>query len=211
MLQMGEAAVGGLTDSGALRAHYGAVHPLAIRKVLTRLDAHCRAFIARSPFAVLATADGQGNADASPRGDAAGFVAVVDDTTLLLPDRPGNNRVDSYGNVLAHPGVGLLFFVPGINETLRVNGRAQGVTDADLLAPTGVQGKAPSAGLLISVDEVFFHCGKALMRGRLWDPSTQVDRTSFPSLGKIMADHTKAMSARQADELVEDGYRRNLY
>jgi uncharacterized protein len=201
----------GITDPAALRAHYGTVHPLAVRKVLSRLDAHCRDFIALSPFAVLATADGAGGVDASPRGDAPGFVAVVDDGTLLLPDRPGNNRVDSYGNVVAHPGVGLLFFVPGINETLRVNGDARVVTGADLLGPLAAQGKVPAAGLLIAVREVFFHCGKALMRSHLWDASTRVERSAFPTLGKIIADQTRAMAAPEADELVEAGYRNNLY
>jgi PPOX class probable FMN-dependent enzyme len=179
--------------------------------VLARLDGHCRAFIALSPFCVLATSDGAGAVDASPRGDAPGFVSVVDDTTLLLPDRPGNNRVDSFGNIVAHPGVGLLFFVPGINETLRVNGDARVVTDGELLGPLAAQGKTPSAGLLIAVKEVFFHCGKALMRGHLWDSSAQVDRNVFPTLGKIMADQTRAMAEPEADELVESGYRNNLY
>jgi uncharacterized protein len=201
----------GITDPAGLRDHYGTVHPLAVRKVLSRLDPHCRAFIALSPFAVLATSDGAGGVDASPRGDAPGFVAVLDDTTLLLPDRPGNNRVDSYGNIVAHPGVGLLFFVPGINETLRVNGDARVITDAALLGPLAVHSKAHSAGLLVTVTEVFFHCAKALMRSHLWDPSTQVERSTFPSLGKIIADQTRAMPAPEADELVEAGYRKNLY
>jgi PPOX class probable FMN-dependent enzyme len=201
----------GITDARALREQYGTVHPLAVRKVLSRLDAHCRAFIALSPFAVLATSDGGGHVDASPRGDAPGFVSVVDDTTLLLPDRPGNNRVDSYGNIVAHPGVGLLFFVPGINETLRVNGAARIVTGADLLGPLAAQGKTPKAGLLIEVQEVFFHCAKALMRSHLWDPATQVERSTFPSLGKIIADQTRAMPGPEADALVEQGYRTNLY
>jgi PPOX class probable FMN-dependent enzyme len=201
----------GIGDPAALRAHYGTVHPLAERKVLTRLDAHCRHFIALSPFAVLATSDGAGHVDASPRGDAPGFVAVLDDFSLLLPDRPGNNRVDSYGNIVAHPGVGLLFFVPGINETLRVNGDARVVTEGALLGPLAAQGKVPSAGLLIAVKEVFFHCAKALMRSHLWDASTQVERSRFPTLGKIIADQTRAMPEPEADELVEAGYRNNLY
>jgi len=201
----------GLTDAASLRAHFGTIHPLALRKVLPLLDAHCRAFIALSPFAVLASSDGEGGVDASPRGDAPGFVGVVDDTTLLLPDRPGNNRVDSLGNIVAHPGIGLLFFVPGINETLRVNGTARVVTDADLLGPFAAQGKAPTAGLLIAVKEAFFHCGKALMRSHLWDSATQIERKAFPTLGKIMADQTRAMAEPEADELVEAGYRNHLY
>lgn len=201
----------GMSDPAELRAHYGAISPLAVRKVLNRLDAHCRRFIALSPFCVLATTDGRGNADASPRGDAPGFVAVLDDTTLVLPDRPGNNRVDSYGNILAHPGIGLLFFVPGINETLRVNGDARVVTEAALLAPLAAHGKAPRTGLHVTVREAFFHCAKALMRSHLWDPDAQVERNSFPTLGKIIADQTAAMPASEADALVEAGYRNKLY
>ena len=200
-----------ITDKAALRAHYGTVHPLAVRKILPRLDQHCRAFIALSPFCVLASSDGAGGVDASPRGDAPGFVAVLDDSTLLLPDRPGNNRVDSYGNIVAHPGVGLLFFVPGINETLRVNGNARVTTDAERLGKLAAQGKVPAAGLLIAVTEAFFHCGKALMRSHLWDASSQVERSAFPTLGKIMADQTRAMAEPEAEELVEAGYRTNLY
>ncbi len=200
-----------ITDKAALRAHYGTVHPLAMRKVLPTLDRHCRAFIALSPFCVLASSDGAGGVDASPRGDAPGFVAVLDDSTLLLPDRPGNNRVDSYGNIVAHPGVGLLFFVPGINETLRVNGDARVTTDAERLGKLAAQGKVPVAGLLIAVTEAFFHCGKALMRSHLWDASSQVERSAFPTLGKIMADQTRAMAEPEAEELVEAGYRNNLY
>jgi PPOX class probable FMN-dependent enzyme len=201
----------GIRDPGALRAHYGPVHPLAEVKVLSRLDRHCRDFIALSPFLVLATADGSGGADASPRGDAPGFVRVLDDVTLLLPDRPGNRRVDSYGNILAHPGVGLLFFVPGINETLRVNGTASVVTDCALLTPAAVSGKVPSAGLLVSVQEAFFHCGKALIRASLWDPATHIERSRFPSLGRIIAEQTRAVPAAEAEWDVDEGYRTRLY
>jgi PPOX class probable FMN-dependent enzyme len=200
-----------IDDAGDLRAHYGTVHPLAVRKVLPRLDGYCRDFIARSPFAVLATSDGRGGVDASPRGDAPGFVAVLDDATLLLPDRPGNNRVDSYGNIIAAPGIGLLFHVPGINETLRVNGMGSVVTDPALLAPLAAHGKEPRAGLLIAVREAFFHCSKALIRGRLWDPATQIPRSTFPSLGRIMADQTAAMPEDEAEALVQESIRTGLY
>ncbi len=200
-----------LVDQDALRAHYGSIDPLAKAKVQARLDAHCRAFIARSPFLVLATCDADGGLDASPRGDAPGFVAVLDDSTLLLPDRPGNRRVDSFGNIVANPGVGLLFFVPGLPETLRVNGTARITTDPGLLAPLAVQGKVPTAGLLIAVHEAFFHCGKALIRSKLWDPATQIKRADFPSLGQIIADQTRAMPAAEADTAIEHAYKTNLY
>ena len=201
----------GIADHETLRAHYGAVSPLAERKVLPRLDRHARAFIGLSPFLGRASADAEGGMDASPRGDAPGFVLVLDDTTLLLPDRPGNNRVDSYGNVLAHPGVGLIFLVPGIDETLRVNGRARVVTDTTLLAPAEAQGKLPRTGLLIAVDEVFFHCAKALKRAKLWDATRHVERRSFPTLGRIIADQTGACDADAADARIEESYRTRLY
>lgn len=201
----------GISDHDALRAYYGAVSTLAERKVISRLDPHARAFIGLSPFLVLATVDDRGHADASPRGDAPGFVLVLDEITLLLPDRPGNNRVDSYGNVLANPGVGLIFLVPGIDETLRVNGIARVVTDTALLARAEAQGKLPKAGLLIDVREVFFHCGKALKRAKLWDAERHVVRGSFPTLGRIIADQTGACDAAEADVRIEEGYRTRMY
>ncbi len=200
-----------VTDLDSLRALYGEVNPLAKIKVMTKLDEHSRAFIARSPFLVMATADAEGGLDASPRGDAPGFVAMPDDKTLLLPDRPGNHRVDSYGNIVVNPGIGLLFFVPGLPETLRVNGTARVITDTALLEPLQVQGKVPGAGLLIAVQEVFFNCGKALIRSKLWDAGMQIKRSDFPSLGQIIADQTRAVKPADADVAVEHGYKNNLY
>ena len=201
-----------IPDYAALRAHMGQVSALAERKVLPRLDGHCRAFIALSPFLVIATADRDGRVDASPRGDPPGFVRVVDDGTLLLPDRPGNNRVDSFANVVDSPGVGLLFFVPGIEETLRVNGRAHLVTDEAALADSAVNGRAPKTGLLVAVEEVFFHCAKALKRSRLWDGTAQVERSSFPSLGRVLSDQMRdAITVEDAEERIAVGYRDRLY
>ena len=200
-----------LDGSAALRAHVGAVRPMAEHKVLPRLDHFARDFIALSPFLVLASMDAEGRADASPRGDAPGFVQVLDDTTLLIPDRRGNNRVDSFGNVLDNPGVGLIFFVPGIDETLRVNGRAALVTAAGLLAPLAAQGKVPTTAMRITVEEAFFHCAKALMRARLWSPEAQVERTCFPSLGRILAEQTGAVSVAEAERSTEEAYRTRLY
>lgn len=200
-----------IADSADLRAHVGAVNPLAERKVLDRLDGFCRDFIALSPFLVLATADGAGRADASPRGDAPGFVQVLDERRLLIPDRRGNNRVDSYANVLAAPGVGLIFMVPGIAETLRVNGRARLTRDVALLEPMTVQERTPTLGLLVDVEEAFFHCGKALIRSKLWDPAVQVECGGFPSLGRIVAEQTKAIGVAEAEANMEEGYRTRLY
>jgi PPOX class probable FMN-dependent enzyme len=137
-------------------------------------------------------------------------VHVLDDTTLLLPDRRGNNRLDTFNNVLQAPNVGLIFFVPGIGETLRVNGRAHATTDESLLAAAAVNGKAPTAGLVIKVDEAFFHCAKAVIRSKLWDPARHAERGSFPSLGQILADQTEG-NAAEIDERTNDAYITKLY
>jgi len=203
--------VNSISGDVELRALYGEIGPLASKKTMRALDRHSRAYIARSPFLVIATTDGDGQMDASPRGDAPGFVLPLDDRTLLLPDRPGNNRLDTYGNIVAHPGVGLLFFIPGIDYTLRVNGEARVTSDVRLLAAAEAQGKVPKAGLIVDIREVFFHCGKALKRSRLWDASTQVVPATFPSLGRIVAEQTAACSVEDADRVVEEDYRSNLY
>jgi PPOX class probable FMN-dependent enzyme len=201
----------GIADLEQLRSHFGAVSEMAAHKVMPRLDRYSRAFIGLSPLLVLATTDGEGGVDASPRGDAPGFVAMPDDATLIIPDRPGNRRVDSFSNLVRQPGVGLIFFVPGINETLRVNGAARVVSDAALLTPLAAQGKVPLTGLLVAIREVFFHCGKAMIRSKLWDASRHVARTSFPSLGQIMADQTALMDAAAADRAIDKSYREKLY
>ncbi len=201
----------GIADLESLRAHFGTMTTIAAHKVMPRLDRHSRAFIALSPFLVLATTDGDGGVDASPRGDAPGFVAMRDHTTLIIPDRPGNRRVDSFSNIICQPGLGLIFFVPGFNETLRVNGTGRVVTDGALLTPLEAHGKVPVTGLLVSITEVFFHCGKALIRSKLWDPSRHVARGSFPSLGQIVADQTAVMSVESAERFVATSYREKLY
>jgi PPOX class probable FMN-dependent enzyme len=200
-----------ITDPAALRQHFGAVSPLAARKTMAKLDAHFRAFIALSPFAVLATCDADGRMDASPRGDAPGFVLVLDDSTLLLPDRPGNRRVDSFSNILANPHVGLIFFVPGISETVRVSGRARVSTDAELLGKVEAQGKVPKTGLLITVEEACFHCAKALIRANLWDPAARIERKRFPTLAQVMADQIAGVEASAAEATIAESYRDRLY
>jgi PPOX class probable FMN-dependent enzyme len=195
----------------ALRALYGTPSEIVQRKSLDRLDQHCRAFIALSPFLVIGTAAADRTADCSPRGDAPGFVAVVDDKTLLLPDRPGNRRIDTLRNVADNPEVALIFFIPGINETLRINGRAAITTDAALLAPLAVQGKVPQSGLLITVREAFLHCAKALIRSHLWDPKAQVERTALPTLGKMIADQTRMIDVDAADKVIAQSYKTTLY
>jgi PPOX class probable FMN-dependent enzyme len=200
-----------IEDFDRLRELYGPASERSLKKELRQLDRHCRAFIARSPFLVIASTDPEGRCDASPKGDAPGFVEVVDDKTLLIPDRLGNNRVDTLGNLLACPGVGLIFLVPGVNETLRVNGRARVTTDAALLETMAVNGKAPRSGILVAVEEVYFHCGKALIRSDLWNPEKQLKRGEFPSLGRILADQIGGISVEESERLTAESYRTRLY
>lgn len=200
-----------IDDLDSLRAFYGQPGEPAIKKQLPQLDQHCRNFIALSPFLVIASAAAGGAVDASPRGDAPGFVAVLDDQTLLIPDRTGNNRVDTLSNVVTNPNIGLLFFVPGMNETLRVNGRARLITDAALLEPLSAGGKPPRAGLLVTVDEAFLQCAKALIRSDLWNADKQIERQTFPSLGKIIADQIGGIDPEATDRRIEEGNRTRLY
>ena len=199
-------------DIGEIREIYGEPTERAVKKQLPKLEKHSRAFIALSPFIVLSTCDAEGRCDASPKGDAPGFVSVLDDHTLLIPDRLGNNRVDSIGNILQHPRIGLLFLVPGIRETLRVNGRAQITLDPMLLESCAVNGKAPRSGILVTADEVYFHCGKALIRSDLWNPDKHIARGDFPSLGVVIADQIgQRVEPKEAERLTEESYVSRLY
>jgi len=193
-----------------LRQLYAEPSSRAKAKTLNKLDRHCRHFISLSPFLVLSSAAADGSADVSPRGDPPGFVKVLDDTTILIPDRPGNNRLDSFSNIVANPHVGLLFMIPGINETLRLNGRAEFCEDPALLASLAVDGKTPKLALKIHVDEVYLHCAKAFIRSKLWDPAAQVPRANFPTLGQIMADQ-QSLDAEATDKALAVAYRETLY
>jgi PPOX class probable FMN-dependent enzyme len=176
-------------------------------KDIARIDEHARTIIAHSPFVLLATSNSAGTCDVSPRGDPAGSVLVLDDHRLALADRPGNHRVDSLRNVLDNPRAGLLFIVPGMNETLRVNGRATLVSDAPFFDDLAVQGKRPRLALLIEVEELYMHCAKAFLRSSLWDPGTWPDRGSLPTLGRIAKDHIgfKDLSVEEIDaDLAKD-------
>jgi PPOX class probable FMN-dependent enzyme len=206
-----EASMDVIEDLEELRELYGPPGDRSVKKQLNRFDKHCRAFIARSPFLVIASSDPSGHCDASPKGDAPGFVQVLDDATLLIPDRLGNNRVDTIGNLLERPGVGLIFFVPGLNETLRVNGRARITTDPALLEPLAVNGKVPRSGILIAAEEIYFHCGKALIRSDLWNPEKQLRKSEFPSLGRILADQIGGISVEEAERATAESYRTRLY
>ena len=181
-------------------------------KLLDHLDVHCRKFIALSPFYVISSARADGRADASPRGDPPGSLAhVLDDRTLLLPDRPGNRQVDTLMNLIERPYVGLVFFVPGLTETLRVNGRAELSTEAELLRPLAIKGKLPICVLRVTVEEAFLHCAKALIRARLWEPDAQVERSCFPTYGRVLADQIAGADAAEIDAGEQESARTELY
>jgi PPOX class probable FMN-dependent enzyme len=195
-------------DETALRRVLGMPSDLVRAKVRDRLDHLTRQFVERSPFVLLATSGPDGSCDVSPRGDPPGFVRVLDERTLLLPERPGNRLADSLRNVLRNGRVGLLFVIPGVGDTLRVNGRATLVTDEELLAASAVEGKAPRLGLVIDVEEVFTHCSKAFLRAALWDPSRYVDRSELPSSGEIHRARDPSFDAEAYDVERADRYSR---
>lgn len=172
-----------------LRELYGSPSPRAAAKVIPKFDGHCRQFIANSPFLVLATSDGT-TLDVSPKGDRPRFVTVESDRTLLLPDRPGNNRVDGLMNILHHPRVALVFLIPTVDETLRVNGIAEIHDDPSLCDQFQVNGRSPRTVLRITAEEIFTHCGKAPMRAGLWNPETWPASRPVASLNAIIRDHT---------------------
>ena len=175
-----------IRDEASLRAVIGAPTELVLGKITDRLNGLTRQFVERSPFVCVATARPDGGLDVSPRGDPAGFVRILDERTLLLPDRPGNRIADTLTNLLADPRIALLFLIPGVGDTFRVNGRATIVDDPELLAPSTVDGKAPRLGILVAIDEAYTQCSKALIRSDLWNPKRHVDRSELPSSGEIL-------------------------
>ena len=179
-----------ITDEAALEALYGTPSEGAIRKEVDHVHPYYRAFIAAAPFVAVATS-GPGGMDVSPRGDPAGFVVVEDERTLLIPDRRGNNRTDTMRNLIHDPRIALLFLIPGIGETLRVNGRAGISVDPALLARFPAQGKLPRSVLVVHVETVYFQCPKALVRSELWNPERRIPRSALPSTGTILADLTR--------------------
>jgi PPOX class probable FMN-dependent enzyme len=159
-----------------------------VDKSLSALDRHCRLFISRAPFLLISSSDADGCADISPKGDPAGFVRVLDDRTLAIPERPGNRRLDTLRNILKNPRVGLIFLVPGKRETLRVSGTARIVQDAELAATLNVAGKAPELCIVVDVEEAFFHCAKCIVRSKLWSPESWPQSDDLPSLAQTMID-----------------------
>jgi PPOX class probable FMN-dependent enzyme len=201
-----------VTDTASLREVMGEPMPIAATKEMPALDKHCRHFISLSPFLCLSSMSADGKADVSPRGDPPGFVKVLDDRTVLIPDRKGNRRLDSMQNILEQPSVAVIFFVPGIEETLRLNGRASITRDVGLLADMAVQGQAPTVGIRIEIETVFFHCAKALKRSGLWDPETRINRNDFPRYGQIIKDQRNpGGTADEIEDYIQSKYRTEMY
>ncbi|MER6811848.1 pyridoxamine 5'-phosphate oxidase family protein [Spirillospora sp. NPDC000708] len=176
-----------ITSAEELRALLGAPMRRAVDKERVTLHAWDREWLARSPFCLISTSDAEGNCDVSPKGDPPGFVHVLDDTTIAIPDRPGNRRADGFLNILSNPHVGLLFMVPRRSETLRINGRARLVREAPFFDDMVVKGHRPSLALIVDIEQIFFHCGKALMRSRMWRPEQWAEDT-LPSHARIVKD-----------------------
>jgi PPOX class probable FMN-dependent enzyme len=199
-----------ITSLTELDALYGEPVPASLAKVADRVIPTYRALIEAAPFCVLATA-GPGGVDASPRGDAPGFVRVEDERTLMLPDRRGNNRADTLRNLVTDPRLALLFFIPGVGETLRVNGTGEVHADAALGERFAVQGKTPRTVLVVRVAEVYFQCSRAVLRARLWEPESRVERASLPTPGRILAEVSAGRIGAEYDEGLQERLRANLY
>jgi PPOX class probable FMN-dependent enzyme len=201
-----------LDDTASVHKHFGEPLHVAVAIVKDSLDKHHRAIIAHSPFICIATADANGQPVVSPKGDAPGFVQVLDDNTLLIPDRPGNNKVLGFSNLAENPKLSVIFIVPGHLETLRVEGEARIVLDDAMLELGNVNGKQPPAALLVNVTKAYAHCGKAMLRSHLWDPSRHVSKGDLPSLGEMIKDQSgAAVTVEEADTLVATEYKENLY
>lgn len=201
-----------LCTEAELREVYGVPSGRAAVKAIPKLDRHCRHFISLSPFLVLSTAGGDGTADVSPKGDPAGFVHVIDDNTIAIPDRPGNRRIDSLVNIIENPDVGVIFLIPGVRETLRVNGKAEISIDPALLAKMEVQGKPPITAIVIHVEQTFLHCAKSIIRSRIWDEDMKIDRKTLPSLSRMIADQVgMEIDEAASEKALAEAYEKTLY
>jgi PPOX class probable FMN-dependent enzyme len=202
-----------LASAAELRPLYNGPSALVRAKQIDRIDVHYRSFIARSPLVMIGSTHPERGADVSPRGDAPGFVQVLDEHHLAIPDRPGNNRLDTLENLLANPAIGLFFLVPGVEEALRVNGTARLSRTQPLLDIMAVDGKVPKLAIVVTVTEAFLHCAKALKRAPLWADDYRIDRKQLPTLGRMIVEQARpvGLTAEEADARIEADYRTNLY
>jgi len=196
-----------------LRAILGFPKELVKNKSINFIDAHCKDFIAKSPMLFLSTSNKEGSCDVSPRGDPAGFVDVLDKKYLIIPERPGNKRCDSLINILSNPHVGIIFIIPGLKETLRINGKAILTQDRDLLVKYQIKGKSPELGIIVEVEEAFIHCAKAFLRAELWDSETWPKKENLPAIAKVLADHVNSSdySSEQIEAVLKESYKKRMY
>jgi PPOX class probable FMN-dependent enzyme len=194
----------------ALRVVYSEAKGRAVRKQLNHIDVHCARFIALSPFVVIASGDGRGALDASPRGGAPGFVRVADAHRLLIPDSPGNNRLDTVTNIIATGNVGLLFMIPGVDETLRVNGRARLNDEAAILATFADVKRTPKLVIEVTVTDAYLHCAKAFMRSKLWSAESRIERNALPTMGEMLSDQTGMPGAPETQAEMRARYAADL-
>lgn len=200
-----------ITSVDTLRAMYPPVSERAVLKEMTALEKHSRRFIELSPFLVISTQGKDGRGDVSPRGEKPGFVQVLSDRQLAIPDRPGNNRLDTFANVIANPSVGLLFMVPGVAEILRINGKAELRDDAELMQRFVVNGKLPRLVVVVNVEEAYLHCAKAIMRSGLWDEAAQVLRSVLPTMGEMIRDQVGRDIVVESQAELEARHRSQFY
>ncbi len=201
-----------ITTRERLRELHGKPGPASSNKVIDHIDDICRRFIAACPFVMVATRGADGRLDLSPKGDPAGFVAILDEKTLAIPDRLGNNRLDTFENLLAYPEIGLLFIIPGNNDTLRVSGRGRMVRDDGLQSRLAVNGKAPNLVLVVSVEEAFMHCPKCMVRGKIWKPEAWPDRSDVPTLAEGFVAHAAlARSVADMQAIIDNDGATRLY
>jgi uncharacterized protein len=196
-----------------LQSIVGAPSSLVTNKVINYLDDHCLNFLSLSPFCLLSTSDENGNCDVSPRGDKPGFAFILDKKRIILPERPGNRRVDTMRNILSNPHIGLLFLIPGLGETLRINGRACLITDDELLEQMSERNRKPSIGIAVEVEECYIHCAKAFKRSGLWEFETWAEQSKLPSAAKILSDHAKLskLSSDEIEAILSKDYKERLY
>lgn len=202
-----------VTTENELQRLMGIPSELASNKVIHFLDQHCRDFIDFSPFLILSTSNEKGRCDASPRGDAPGFVQVINEKMLIIPERKGNRRVDSLMNILSNPNVGLLFFIPGLGETLRVNGKAKIIKDKEFLQPLAVNGQEPLVGIIVEVEECFIHCAKAFRRSGMWNSASWIEGELLPSPARMLAAHARidGMDEDAVTARLSESYAKGLY
>ena len=201
-----------VTSEEQFRAVMGNPMAPVVKKEISYLDKNCRTFIAKCPFILISSCDGEGRMDISPKGDPAGFVQVLDEHTLVIPDRPGNRRADTFKNILQNDRVGLFFLIPGKQETLRVSGRALIVRDLVMRERMAVGGKIPDFAIVVTIDQAFFHCPKCMIRSRLWDPETWPDKTGLPSLAEaVVAAGKLDITVEHIQEMIDQDSKTRLY